>query len=164
MHDQSTEECFPIWEKITVGTYATVEQLRQAILQKGFRIGDWANDVLNSSAFSLASGASELALVRVTVGELGFPEGAYRIDIYNRASEFGLKLCPLEAGPQLRLHYLDQPRLESLNIAMEEQKDMEGHQSQFRVVHGGDDFMWLAGDHKHPDDFWQPSEEFIFTK
>lgn len=155
---------FPVWKTIKVGTHKSVADLEAATLNAGFRIGDWAHDVLTGSAFTLAEHEFELNLVRLTVGELGFKDGAHRTNIYKRALELGLKLCPLEVGPQLRLQYSDQPKLGSLQIAMKPQRDSEGHESQFRVVHGGDGFAWLVGDHKHPDDFWKENEYFIFVK
>jgi len=155
---------FPIWKTINIGTYSSVEDLKQAILNAGFKIGDWAEDVLNNSSFTLATEKKEVNLVKITPKELGFNNGALREDIYKKAIDAELELCPLEVGPQLRLQYKDQPRLESLQIGMEPQKDSDGHESEFRVVHGGDDFIWLVGDHKHPDDFWGADEPFIFMK
>lgn len=155
---------FPAWKHINIGTHTRVEELIEDILAEGFRIGDWARDILTDSAFSLAKRETTLTLVRVAVSELDFKKGAYRKDIYERAHSFGLKLCPLETGPQLHLQYKDQPRLESLQIGMEPQTDATGHESEFRVVHGGDNFLWLVGDHKHPEDFWKADEYFIFMK
>lgn len=73
-------------------------------------------------------------------------------------------MCPPEVGPQLRLQYTDQPKLESIQIGMEPQVDSEDHESEFRVVHGVDGFLWLVGDHKHSDDFWKENEYFVFIK
>jgi len=154
----------PIWKTINIGTYSSVEDLRQAILDAGFKIGDWAEDVLNSENFALTPEEKSVDLVKITPKALGFENGAQRTDIYNKAFEDSLEICPLEIGPQLRLQYTDQPRLESLQIGMEPQKDSGGHESEFRVVHGGDNFIWLVGDHKHPDDFWGPDQPFIFVK
>jgi len=154
----------PIWKTISIGTYSDAESLKEAILDSGFKIGDWAEDVLNSSNFTLAPEKKDINLVKVTPKDLGFQDRASRTDIYKKALELGLELCPLEVGPQLRLQYTDQPRLESLQIGMEPQKDSEGHESEFRVVHGGDDFIWLVGDHKHADDLWGADEPFIFVK
>jgi hypothetical protein len=152
------------WKTVTVGTFADVHALQKALIDSGFRIGTWAEDVLNSPNFTISPQQREINLVRVTPQDLGFPSGALRTAIYKKGLEFGLSLCPLEVGPQLRLQYSDQPRLESLQIGMEPQLDSEGHESEFRVVHGGDDFLWLVGDHKHPNDFWAKDEYFIFLK
>jgi len=155
---------FRTWKTVQIGTYSDVKLLKEAILSAGFRIGSWAEDVLESTQFVLSTKEREVDLVRVTPEDLGFHDGAYRRDIYKKALSLGLKLCPLEVGPQLRLQYTDQPRLESLQIGMESQVDSEGHESEFRVVHGGDDFIWLVGDHKHLTDFWEKGEYFIFIK
>lgn len=155
---------FPTWKTISIGNFTNVQEIKKALLDSGFRIGSWADDVLKSSNFTLSTIERKIDLVRITPKDLGFSNGAYRKDIYKRALEVGLKLCPLEVGPQLRLQYLDQPKLESLQIGMEPQVDSEGHESEFRVVYGGDNFIWLVGDHKHPNDFWAPEEYFIFMK
>jgi hypothetical protein len=152
------------WRTIKLGTFSDVKSLIQTTTDAGFKIGDWAKDVLNSEMFALSSVERDVNLVKITPKELGFADGAHRIDIYKKAQELGLELCPLEVGPQLRLQYVDQPYLESLQIGMEPQKDLEGHESEFRVVNGVDHCLWLVGDHKHPDDFWGPNEPFIFVK
>ena len=155
---------FRVWKTIPIGTFKDVEKLKKVILDAGFCIGDWADDVLNSSSFILTTKPTKINLVRISVAKLGFKKGAYRKDIYERALELGLKLCPLEVSPYLRLQYKDQPRLESLQIGMKHQKDRKNHMSEFRIVHGADDFLWLVGDHKHPDDFWNENELFVFIK
>ncbi|MEX0652153.1 MAG: hypothetical protein WD509_01380 [Candidatus Paceibacterota bacterium] len=155
---------FQVWKTINIGTYKNVEELKRAIKEKGFRIGSWAEDVLHSESFTMSKTEKKVDLVRITPSGLGFSNGAYRKDIYKKATEAGLEICPLEVGPQLRIQYLHQPRLESLQIGMESQFDSENHESQFRVVHGGDNFIWLVGDHKHLDDFWKGDEDFIFVQ
>lgn len=60
---------------------------------------------------------TEVDLVRVTVEELGFNEGVSERQIYDRAVELGLVLCPFEVGPQLRLQYPEQPNGECLLVS-----------------------------------------------
>ncbi|MFA6077981.1 MAG: hypothetical protein WC724_03095 [Candidatus Paceibacterota bacterium] len=155
---------FSSWKTITIGNYKNTDELKEDILKLGFRIGDWANDILNDPSFDLASKEIKIDLICITVGELGFKNGAYLKEIQDRALSLGLKYCPMEVGPQLRRQYIDQPRLESLQIGMQSQVDSKGHKSEFRVVHGVDGFMWLVGDHKHQDNFWEEGEQFIFVK
>lgn len=49
-----------------------------------------------------------LTTVELTVRQLGFPAGGRMSEIYRRAEELGLSLCPLELGPYFRLQFLDQ--------------------------------------------------------
>ena len=60
-----------------------------------------------------------MQLTVVSAAELGVEFEFALADVYNRARQLGLVLCPPEVGPQLRLDYRDQPLGESLTIAME---------------------------------------------
>ena len=107
---------FPVWKTIKLGTgLKTADDFRQALKASGFEIGNWANDILGKPAFTAAAKETEVELVRVSVAERGFKNGATRKDIYQRAQELGLELCPNEVGPQLRLQYKDQPYNEWLH-------------------------------------------------
>lgn len=109
-----------VWRTITLGTFKDVKSLKKALKQRGFRTDFWADDyMLDRPVFSLASEEIELDLVRRTVAELGFEEGAELREIYASARERGLNICPAEVGPTLRYQYPDQPRGESLIVAME---------------------------------------------
>ena len=61
--------------------------------------------------------------------QLGFPNGATLKEIYAKAKDLGLELCPAEVGPLLRLNYPDQPNGEYLRIAMETINDSDGRAS-----------------------------------
>jgi len=91
---------FPVWKTIKLGTgLKTADDFREALKDGGFRIGDWANDILGKPAFKAAVEETEIDLVVVSVAELGFKKGATREDIYKRAQELGLEVCPSEVGP-----------------------------------------------------------------
>ncbi len=103
----------------------------------------------------------EIDLVVATVAELGFENGAKRSEIYTRAKELGLELCPPEVGPQLRLQYRDQPMNERLLIGMELIADSDGNFRMFNVEHD-DGGRWLDGRHGHPDHFWRGDDRWVF--
>ena len=153
-----------IWKTLKLGSFQNVESIYKTIIKNVFKIGDWAHDILKSDVFVISPTEKEVDIVRVKVRDLGFNEGAYRKDIYQQAIEMGLELCSLEIGPILRLAYKDQPRSESLQIGMEPQKDSGNHESEFRVAHSVDGHLFLVGDHKHPTDFWEADEFFVFVK
>lgn len=106
------------WKTVRVGMHKTVADLCTALQSAGFRIGDWAGDIMKNK-LTLAQTESELDLVVMTVADLGFKDRATRKEIYDRAIELGLRLCPAEVGPALRLTYKSQPYGELLLIGME---------------------------------------------
>jgi hypothetical protein len=136
--------------------------LKKAITKAGCKIGDWANDMLGKEAFTIAPTEQEIDLVVVTVGELGFKNGAKYSDICQRAQELGLELCPNEVGPQLRLQYKDQPKGEWLRIAMEPITDSGGDRFIFKVGHGVND-LWLDWNDGDPGIVWNADNRFVFV-
>ncbi|MDB5194044.1 MAG: hypothetical protein JWN50_58 [Parcubacteria group bacterium] len=88
---------FPIiWKTLRLGTnLKTADGFRMAFKKAGAKIGDWGNDILGKPAFKTANEETEVDLVVVTVGELGFKRGAARRDIIAKALELGLRSVPL---------------------------------------------------------------------
>ena len=131
---------FPVWKTISVGTYRDAAALREAFNKVPYPIyiDSWADQMLGRITFSQTD--TKLNLVLTTVSDLGFGEdGASLRDIYARASQLGLALCPAEVGPILRLAYLDQQLGESLHIAMEPDARFDGRPTDFTVA------KWLKG-------------------
>jgi hypothetical protein len=81
----------------------TKEELIKEMKEKDLLEGTWAIDLLNSPDFTTLQETEEIKLVQLTVAELGIFDNATTEDIYKRAGELGLDLCPAEVGPQLRL-------------------------------------------------------------
>lgn len=154
---------WPTWRTIKLGTgLKTANDFHQVLEAEGLKIGDWGSDILGKPAFIVASEPTEIELVRATVVELGFHKGAYRKDIYKRAFESGLALCPNEVGPQLRHQYKDQPKGEWLLIAMEPIAGSDGY-LVFRVGHGNDD-LWLDAYGGDSDCFWLTDDVWVFAR
>ena len=86
----------------------TKEQLREKLTHSSIQLNEYGEKLLSSDHFILSKTKLVLQLIELTVADLGFPDGAALSKIYQRANELGLKLCPLEAVPYLRLQYLDQ--------------------------------------------------------
>ncbi len=154
---------FPVWKTVKLGTgIKSADDFRSAIKRAGYRISDWANDILGKPAFSVASKEMEVDLVNVSVAELGFANDASRKEIYDRAIELGLELCPAEVGPQLRLQYKDQSHSEWLVIAMEPIVASDGGLLVFRVDHDGGG-VWLDSHGGHPGRVWGAGSRFLFV-
>ena len=153
------ERSFAVWKTITLGLNQSPSEYRKALKANGYRVGDYADQILNKVKIS---GETQLDLVVKTVADLGFKDGARRDAIYARAKELGLELCPSEVGPALRLVYQDQPYGEWLRIAMEPITDSDGVLEVFVVDHD-DDERWLLGDYDDPGYFWDAGRRWVFV-
>jgi hypothetical protein len=146
---------------IKLGTHTSVDDLRRALAASGCRIGKWGSDILDKITESPAE--TEVDLVVVTAADLYFKDRAPRINIYERAMELGLDLCPNEVGPQLRLQYQDQPQDEWLYIAMEPIIDADGYRGIFRVGHEHGE-LWLDGNFGNPFNLWHSFHSWVFLR
>jgi cytolysin (calcineurin-like family phosphatase) len=127
-------------------------------------VSDWAADMMAKPAFKVAMEKTSVNLVNVSVGQLGFTKATLLRDIYARAIELGLSLCPAEVGPQLRLQYADQPSGEWLRVAMKAITASDGRPSIFFVAaHGGGE-RWLSAGWGSSGDTWAPDDRFVFGK
>ncbi|HBE90660.1 MAG TPA: hypothetical protein DDW41_05635, partial [Candidatus Andersenbacteria bacterium] len=77
----------------------TKEQLQQELQSANIQTSSYADDLLKSPEFEPLTEVEDSVLVRLTVSDLGFPQGTTTEDIYQRAQELGLELCPPETGP-----------------------------------------------------------------
>ena len=137
----------PVWKRVTLGTYKGVNGLREALDAARMRVGDSADEILGRPAFPYSKTKSDLDLVVVTAADLGFPPGSTPVaEIYRRAMQLGLELCPAEVGPQLRLQYPNQPLGEFLHIAMQPVATWRGELVDLTVANGGAGLLLLGGD------------------
>jgi len=106
------------WQTITLGTYKGADAYRDVMDAAGIKIRDSANEILGRPDFPYAMVKTEVELALLSISELGVESESSLSEVYKRAQHVGLGLCPPEVGPQLRLHYRNQPVGEALNIAM----------------------------------------------
>ncbi len=134
------------------------EQLQAELEQKNISITQWAEDLLKSKDFITSSTPESTDLVRLTVEDLGFPQGATTDQIYARAGELGLDLCPAEVGPQLRLSYTGN---DWMYIAMKQITDRDGDPDVFSLREGAGE-LELYADCARPDGRWHSGIQFVF--
>jgi len=109
---------FQIWRTITLGAYEGVDAYRRALDLAGIKIGEAADEILGRPAFPYGGTKKDLKLVLLSAADLGVEAESSLADVYTRARQVGLELCPAEVGLQLRLDYRNQPPGEALHIAM----------------------------------------------
>lgn len=167
--------CPTIMRTVEVGGLTKL-QLIQKLQQTSILINELGERLLADNKFTTSDTKYSLHTVELTVVALGFPDGATTVQIFTRARELGLELCPLELGPHLRLEYLDQPEgfagnpiqrhqapSGSITIASEILTEDDDFPKGF-YLRRIDDALWLRGyiaDHLH---VWNPDDHFIFCQ
>lgn len=98
---------------------------------------------------------------------MGFINGATTKQVYQKAKELGLRLCPPELGPHMRMQYIDfnQPIDMSkghwVNIAMNKLIDELDFPNGFYLRRREDGF-WLRDYVASPEYLWDSVDRFIF--
>lgn len=136
----------------------TKEQLDRELVEKNIYVTDWAKDILNSGDFATSRTIEGTDLIRLTVANLGFPSGATTDEIYRKAEEFGLELCPAEVGPHLRLSYTGG---DWMYIAMKQIPDRDGDPGVFCLRRGVARLELGAGS-AGPSRRWGSDFQFVF--
>ena len=159
---KAVERVSRIFKTITLGQHKDYKSYCKALLLEadGYRIGDCAGQILKK--IEVSQTPIELDLVVMTVGELGFPDGARGDAIYDHGKQLGVELCPAEVGPALRLVYKDQPHGEWLRIAMEPITDSDGDPRVFGVGNGNG-VRWLDSGYGRPDRVWDTINRWVFV-
>ncbi len=140
----------------------TAKELEREMEQQGVNISSYAKDMLRSKDFTPLRNPEDIDLVRLKVGDLGLSGVTITDQIYTRAKELGLDLCPAEVGPQYRLKYKDQPMGERFYIGMKQIADSHGNPYVFFLVRDGDG-LWLYDSWAGPGDAWRPVHGFVFS-
>ncbi len=158
---------FRTWKSIQLGTYKNIKTLKKAIDKEGCVICEWANNIMNNSAFTLSKTRMTVDLVKVTVGDLGFTKLTRYDNICKRAESLGLSKCPAEVGPQLRLQYVDQYEGEWLLVAMDairsgSKEALFSQPSLLQVSHNFG-YQKLSANTANAYDRWEPYTKFLFV-
>ncbi len=133
---------------------------KKYLKKAGFKVGEYASDLLEKLEWNVNG---EFDLEVKTVAELGLKDGGTLKEIYAKAKEQGLELCPGEIGPAYRLAYKDQPQGEWLRIAMEPIAVSGGSLRVFGVGADSDD-RWLDSSYGRPDSSWGGDDRWVFVR
>src|SRR5579875_2720145 len=107
-NEKTYPDCPVITRTVDVGGL-TKSELMHKLKQQSILMNELAERLFADDRFTTSDTKYILQTVELTVADLGFRNGATIEQIFKRANELGLQLCPLELGPYLRLVYLDQP-------------------------------------------------------
>jgi hypothetical protein len=154
----------------------TSDELLTDLLAAGIRLNKHAKTLLGSGKFQTEPNSRRMAVVVLSVHDLGLPNGADIQAIYKRALERQLALCPIELAPHFRLQYRDQPEGSighpssqgvappgSITVACEPIDSDDSFPKGF-YLRRIDGELWLRGycsDGGHP---WDSSDRFAFCR
>lgn len=162
-------------DEVVIGTKDRKELL-EAMKKQGINISSYAREMIESPDFmptqSGLGGIKRLLkgerspitetvdIVRLKVRNFGFTNFPTTTELFAKAEEFGLELCPAEVGPQYRLQQTDQPMEDWFYIGMKPLV-ASGDPSVFKLAHAGHG-LWLSLDWAGPDYLWRLDDEFVF--
>lgn len=139
----------------------TKQELIKELQEKKINISNYAKQMMDNKDFTTSKKSEQIDLIRLTVEDLGFLNGATTQEIYEKAQELGLELCPAETGPNIRLNYLDQPLGEWFRIAMKQITDVDGNPNVFDLCRA-DDGLWLDVSWANPGYRWDSDYWIVF--
>jgi len=167
-------------EKVNLGIGGQTKDEFKKEIKKDFQINSYAESMLDNPDFEkqlyenpeapreqwILKKPEQLNLVKLKVGDLGFTKNPTTDELYAKAEEFGLELCPAEVGPQLRLKYAEvfnreQPMGEYLRIAMKSVAGSYDYPFIFGVSRFGGG-LWLVDGWTDPGIKWSLGREFVF--
>src|SRR6266496_3903885 len=161
-NDNTTAEV-QIWRTITLGAYKDVDAYRDALDSARIKIGDSADEILGRPAFPYARTKTDVELAVLSAADLGVEsDQASLAEVYQRARQAGLELCPAGVGPQLRLEYRNQPLGEALDIAMEPVATYRGDPTILTLVNWGTGLMLIGRDGR-PESMVFRKSRFVFA-
>lgn len=148
-------------ETIAIGG-KDAKQLEKELIKAGFKISDYAKFMLNSEEFKTQKQTEPADLVRLQVRDLFNDNKNHTTeDIYKKAQDMGLELCPTEVGPHYRLQYKNQPLNEWIRIAMKQIADPVGGPRVFYLGRHAVG-VWLDYSWAEPANRWNPGDGFVF--
>ena len=154
----------------------TKAQLLERLARGGVEMNESGRVLFASDKFITSDVGTQLTTAELSVRHLGFPQGATTSNLYASAIRLGLRLCPLELGPHLRLQFLDQPEgflgqpvwqdrapAGSITIASEMLCVDDEFPKGFylRRIRGT---PWLRGYRCGREHVWDPEDRFLFVE
>lgn len=132
-------------------------------------IANYAQWMLDHQDFKISKEKKDIKLIKLSVADLGFPNGATFKEIIDKGKEMGLEMCPPEVGPFLRLDYEklighDQPQKEWIAVAMNTISDSDGGPRVFCVSRSGSGERCLEYDWAGPGSHFDSDNGFLFAR
>ncbi len=136
----------------------TKEQYEEKLKDPKYWVSDDAEYIFKSDTWAPSKNSETVNLIRLTVEDLGFEGGATTEQIYAKAAELGLELCPAEAGPALRA---SNDTKDWILIGMEQISGSHGRPRVFYLRADGAG-LGLHAYTAEPSRGWRSDDEWVF--
>lgn len=158
---------------VTIGG-ASKSHLLTQLAAAGVELNAAAQALFASELFTVLETTRSIPIVELSVGQLGFPQGATQPQLFEQAFSLGLGLAPVELGPHLRLQCLDQPEGFWGHQVTEHQAPPGSIQIASAPLSEDDQFpkgfylrrikgvLWLRGYWSDLQHIYQPLDRFVF--
>ena len=137
-------------------------ELLSELAEKQINVLGYAIDMIKNADFTISSEPINIDTVRLPVRALGLTGTPTMDQIYARADQFGLEVCPSELGVHKRFKDTNQPMGDWEYIAMKQIADRGGDPGVFRLVRV-EVGIWLYYRWARPADRWDPESRFVFA-
>ena len=151
-------------------------ELLQALHDQKIQLNQAAQALFDDRRFMPLSHSKVIEISFLSVGDLGFGEGATYEQLTARARESGLFESPLELGPHLRMQFLNQPEgsigsattlhrapYGSVTIASSPLDDSDQTPKGF-YLRRIDGVLCLRGYWSWPGHIWSPEDVLVFSR
>lgn len=149
-----------VFKQISIGGLSK-EKLMSRLFEAGIQFNKYATTLFEHPAFSPSEHTSIAKLVKVNFADLNIQSPCSFQAIISKASDLGLKPCPLYLGAFLRLEYIDQPEGNYLTIASPQPESDEKYPTGF-YIRNFESIRWLRGYKVDGAPDWPPTNEFVF--
>ncbi|NQV12581.1 helicase [Candidatus Uhrbacteria bacterium] len=139
------------------------DALHDELRKNDILLNEYAERIFNSGKFVVLEDCHEFRTVELTVGGLGFSNGATTREIIGKAKSLGLVECPLELAAYLRLQYLDQPTGHMITIASKMTEETKVGFGLGLYIRRLEDGLWLRGYRAHVEFVWCPESHLVFV-
>ncbi len=83
------------------------DDLLKKLEENKISINEFALNIISNKKFKTSTVRRKLQTAEISVRNLGFPNGATTSEIYQKAKDCGLNLCPHELALHMRLQHID---------------------------------------------------------
>ncbi|HJX78718.1 hypothetical protein [Glutamicibacter sp.] len=147
--------------------------LKLKLRGREIQLNEFANQLVQHPVFDHMEAPLVKKFATRRLADLGLNDGASLADVFSAARRHALSLCPVTAGPYLRLAYREQPT--SKHSVLNVGKAPESSLTVASVALGDDDFpkgfylrtvdgqQWLRGYRCTDEHRFSPNDHFIFV-